>query len=169
MTSATQINHLAAQIGNVASLESGMARVRQAEHQIQAESTRLSNEVKALRAAYPDTMAAKFDYQIHELQQRIVRYQNEPRCDPDLMLRDYNRDAGAMVEARLDIENLLRPLAYLEIDLSRLEPGRASSDLSSDSRPPEPGPPTDAKRNRCDRNMQRARADQALPTAAVRG
>jgi len=124
-----QINTYNRKIPSYETLEKHINQVNTASEELTQKGSRLSMEVKALKQAFPDDMDSQTEYRFHELDQLIIKFQNQDKCDPQTYQRLYNDDAGSAVNALLDVESLLKPLRGLHAQLSGSSSGGALSGL----------------------------------------
>jgi len=125
-----QINAYNRKIPSYKTLEKFINQVNLASEGLTKKGGRFLIEVKALKQAFPDDMDSQTEYRFHELDQLIIRFQNQDVCNPQTYQRLYNNDAGSAVNAVLDVENLLKPLHGLHVKLSGKSSGGDSAGLS---------------------------------------
>ncbi len=126
-----RISDLAAGIPSSQQIEEAIGSIQSASQILREKGVPLSAEVKALRLAYPDDLDPATEYRIYELQKLIFELQNINHCETGGTLKLYNRDAGEAVNAKLEVENRLRPLKALYAELKEINILKASDHLSA--------------------------------------
>ena len=126
-----RISDLAAGIPSSQQIEEAISSIQSASQILREKGVPLSAEVKALRLAYPDDLDHAAEYRIYELQKLIFELQNINHCETGDTLKLYNLDAGEAVNAKLEVENRLRPLKALYAELEEINMLKASDHLSA--------------------------------------